>query len=89
MKPYDLMASKDGTSLVRILEIQKDRVLLIDCLNRSMPSYVEPAAMTRYRPATEALLYEKTGYNSSDKTAFIHWKSWRPFCEKKPWIDIR
>ena len=62
MKPYDLMASKDGTSLVRILEIQKDRVLLIDCLNRSMPSYVEPAAMTKYRPATEAFLYEKTGY---------------------------
>ena len=66
MKPYDLMASKDGTSLVRILEIQKDRVLLIDCLNRSMPSYVEPAAMTRYRPATEALLYEKTGYRPAE-----------------------
>ena len=35
MKKYDLFRS--GDSIIRVLDIQDDRILVIDCIKHSMP----------------------------------------------------
>ena len=39
MKKYDLF--RFGDSIIRVLDIQDDRLLVIDCINRKMPVWVE------------------------------------------------
>lgn len=38
MKKHDLL--KDGNNIVRVLEIQPDTILIIDCIKRAMPVWV-------------------------------------------------
>ncbi len=38
MKKYDLLRS--GDSIIRVLELQGDRVLIIDCIKRTMPVWI-------------------------------------------------
>ena len=59
MKKYDLLRS--GDSIIRVLEVQGDRVLVIDCIKRTMPVWVEVAALETYSECTSDELSEVTG----------------------------
>lgn len=59
MKKYDLLRS--GDSIIRVLEVQGDRVLVIDCIKRTMPLWVELVALESYSECTNDDLSEVTG----------------------------
>ena len=46
MKKYDLLRS--GDAIIRVLEVQGDRVLVINCIKRTMPVWVEMVALSPY-----------------------------------------
>ena len=64
MKKYDLLRS--GDNIIRILEIQGNRVLIIDCVKRTMPVWVEVAALEPYSECSIGELSEVTGFMFSD-----------------------
>lgn len=64
MKKYDLL--RCAGSIIRILEIQDDRILMIDCINRKMPVWVEPISLGYCSECTVAELSEVTGINIVD-----------------------
>lgn len=59
MKKYDLLQS--GESIIRVLEIEPERVLVIDCVKRTMPVWVESASVERYEDCGVDELYRRTG----------------------------
>ena len=59
MKKYDLLRS--GDNIIRVLEVQGDRVLIIDCIKRTMPGWVEIASLESYSECTRGKLSEVTG----------------------------
>lgn len=59
MKKYDLLRS--GDSIIRVLEIQDDRILVIDCIKHSMPVWVEAESLESYSECSERNLYDATG----------------------------
>lgn len=59
MKKYDLFQS--GESIIRVLEIEPERVLVIDCVKRTMPVWVESAFVERYEDCGVDELYRRTG----------------------------
>ena len=59
MKKYDLLWS--GDSIIRVLEVHGDRVLIIDCIRRTMPVWVEVVALDSYSECTSSELSEVTG----------------------------
>ena len=59
MKKYDLLRS--GDSIIRVLEVQGDRVLVIDCTKRTMPVWVELDTLESYSECTSNELSEVTG----------------------------
>lgn len=64
MKKYDLLRS--GDSIIRVLEVQGDRVLVIDCIKRTMPAWVDAAKLKAYSECTSGELSEVTGIIPSD-----------------------
>lgn len=52
MKKYNLM--KSGEKILRILEVQEDKVLVIDCVRRTMPTWVDPAALESYAECADS-----------------------------------
>ena len=59
MKKYDLLQS--GDSIIRVLEVQGDRVLVIDCIKRTMPVWVEVDTLESYSECTSGDLSAATG----------------------------
>ena len=59
MKKYDLL--RLGDTIIRVLEAQGDRVLVIDCIKRTMPVWVEVVALDSYSECTSSELSEVTG----------------------------
>ena len=59
MKKYDLLQS--GDSIIRVLVVQGDRVLIIDCIKRTMPVWVERNTLESYSECTSGELSETTG----------------------------
>lgn len=59
MKKYDLVRS--GDSIIRVLDMQDDRVLVIDCINRKMPVWVELESLEAYSECSGRELYDATG----------------------------
>ena len=59
MKKYDLLWS--GENIIRVLEVQGDRVLVIDCIKRTMPVWIEVVALESYSECTNDDLSEVTG----------------------------
>ena len=58
--------------IVRILDVKEGSALIINCLQRSMPKWVEQSELNDYSPCTEDELAEATGrsicdYDSLDK----------------------
>ncbi len=58
MKKYDLLRS--GDNIIRVLEVQGDKVLVIDCIKRTMPLWVEVVALDSYSECTIGELSEVT-----------------------------
>ena len=67
MKKYDLLRN-DG-SIIRVLEIQRDRVLIIDCIKRTMPVWMELVALEPYAEITSDELSKTTGVTLADVDA--------------------
>ena len=59
MKKYDLLRS--GDSIIRVLELQGDRVLIIDCIKRTMPVWIGLDALESCSECTNDELSEVTG----------------------------
>ncbi|EOS61198.1 hypothetical protein C814_01676 [Anaerotruncus sp. G3(2012)] len=59
MKKYDLLRS--GERIIRVLEVQVDRVLVIDCIKRTMPVWVNTAELQSYSECTTSEMSEVTG----------------------------
>ena len=59
MKKYDLLRS--GDTIIRVLEIQNNRILIIDCVKRTMPVWIEPAVLASYSECTSNDLFTVTG----------------------------
>ena len=59
MKKYDLLRS--GNSIIRVLEVQGDKVLVIDCIKRTMPVWVELDTLESCSECTIGELSETTG----------------------------
>ena len=64
MKKNELL--KFGDSIIRILEIGDDSVLIVDCIHKSMPKWVEQSDIVSYEDCTEQELYATTGKTSCD-----------------------
>lgn len=64
MKKYDLLRNGDG--IIRVLEIQQDRVLIIDCIKRTMPVWVKMVALESYSACTGEDLSDTTGFTPAD-----------------------
>ncbi len=64
MKKYDLLRS--GDNIIRVLEVQGDRVLVIDCIKRTMPVWVETVTLETYSKCTIGELSEVTGVIPTD-----------------------
>ena len=67
MKKYDLLRS--GDSIIRVLEVQADRVLVIDCIKRTMPTWVNMVALESCSECTIGELSQVTGVIPSDVDA--------------------
>lgn len=70
---------KSGDKIFRILAVEKDEVLIIDCIHKSMPKWVEKNKVEDYEKCTEQELYATTGkikneYDSLPPTSrrFVH-----------------
>ncbi|RKJ69002.1 helix-turn-helix domain-containing protein [Butyricicoccus sp. 1XD8-22] len=67
MKKYDLLRS--GDSIIRVLEVQGDRVLVVDCIKRTIPVWVDATGLESYSECTSGELFEVTGVTPSDVDA--------------------
>ena len=59
MKKYDLLRS--GDNIVRVLDIQQERVFVIECINRKMPVWMESELLESYVGCTDGELFEISG----------------------------
>ena len=64
MKKYDLLRS--GENIIRVLDIQDERVFIIDCINRKMPVWVGDALLESYSECSGRELSEATGVSIAD-----------------------
>lgn len=64
MKKYDLLRS--GDNIIRVLEVQDNRVLVIDCIKRTTPVWVKAADLDSYSECTSSELSEITGVITAD-----------------------
>ena len=59
MRKFDLL--RKGDSIIRVLEVQPDKVLVINCIKKSMPFWMESTQLCSYLPCTKGELAEATG----------------------------
>lgn len=64
MKKYDLLRA--GDSIIRVLEVQGDRVLVIDCIKKTMPVWVDAAELEAYSECIIGELSQVTGIITAD-----------------------
>ena len=55
-----LMTNKD--TILRILEIKPDRILVIDCIKKTLPRWTEKTALAEFKKSKPEDLYDFTGY---------------------------
>ena len=60
MKKHDLL--KDGNNIIRVLEIQLDKILIIDCIKRTMPVWVGLSALDSFSASTDEILSQTTNF---------------------------
>ena len=54
MKKHDLL--KNGNNIIRVLEIQPDKILIIDCIKKTMPVWVESSILDSCSDCTDEVL---------------------------------
>lgn len=64
MKKHDLL--KDGNNIIRVLEVTPDKILIIDCIKRMMPVWVESSALDSFSGCTDEVLNEATNLIVTD-----------------------
>ena len=64
MKKHDLL--KDGNNIIRVLEIQPDKILIIDCVKRTMPVWVGLSALDSFSVCNDEVLNESTNFTVTD-----------------------
>lgn len=64
MKKYDLFRNDDA--IIRVLDLRNDNILIIDCIKRTMPVWVELSALDSYCGCTDEELNEVTGLTVAD-----------------------
>lgn len=67
MKKYDLL--KSGNNIIRVLEIKNDTILIIDCIKKTMPVWVEFSAFESFIECTDEILNETTEFIITDINA--------------------
>ena len=67
MKKYDLLRS--GDNIVRVLDFQDDRILMIDCIKRKMPVCVKTELLESYSECSNEEIFEITGIRIVDVDA--------------------
>ena len=70
MKKNDLLRS--GDSIVRVLEIQGSRILIIDCIKQTMPVWMESESLESYSECIEDELSKVTGDRKSTRLNSSH-----------------
>ena len=60
MKKHDLL--KDGNNIIRVLEIQPDKILMIDCIKRTMPVWVASSNIDSFSACTDEVLIQTTNF---------------------------
>ena len=64
MKKHDLL--KDGNNIIRVLEIQPDKILIIDCVKKTMPVWVKSSDLDSFIGGTEEVLNQTTNFAATD-----------------------
>ncbi len=67
MKKYDLLRS--GDNIIRVLDIQDNRILMIDCVKHTMPVWMEMELLESYLECSNEELFEVTGIGIVDVDA--------------------
>ena len=57
MKKNDLMRKEN--EIIRILEVGEDKVLIIDCINKTMPKWVDKSSLDSFVKSSENELTEQ------------------------------
>ncbi len=60
MKKNDLL--KDGNNIIRVLEVTPDKILIIDCIKKTMPVWVESSALDAFSDCTDEVLNRVTNF---------------------------
>ena len=60
MKKHDLL--KDGNNTIRVLAIQPDKILMINCVKRTMPVWVKSSALESFSVCTDEMLSQTTNF---------------------------
>lgn len=55
------MLLKNDTTIVRVLKTQEERFLVIDCIKRTMPKWMDSTSLSGFTECNEADLYAQTG----------------------------
>lgn len=64
MKKHDLL--KAGNNIIRVLEILPDKTLMIDCIKRTMPVWVESSTFDSFAQCTGEVLNNATNFSATD-----------------------
>ena len=63
MQKYELLKSND--TMIRVLEIRPEQVLILDCIKRTMPVWVDPVVLDTSIPCSTNKLCDITGISIS------------------------
>ena len=55
---------RKDNQIIRVLKLKDEKVLVIDCVKRTMPVWIAEAELTGYVDCDEAELYALAGMNS-------------------------
>lgn len=64
MKKHDLL--KDGNNIIRVLEVKLDKILMIDCIKRTMPVWVASSTLDSFAQCTGEVLNDATNFTVTD-----------------------
>lgn len=59
MKKHDLLKNED--TVIRVLDVQPDKILIIDCVKKTMPVWVNAVELEPYPECTIGELSSVTG----------------------------
>ena len=57
---------QNDTQLIRVLDIEADRVFVIDCITKNMPVWTDAESLKDYLPCSEDTLQEMYGSGAAE-----------------------